>query len=375
MVAFDRHLYVFGGAADSTLSNDLHCFDLDAQTWSVILPAYESLVPSGRLFHAATVVGDAMFIFGGTIDNNVRSGEMYRFQFATYPKCTLHDDYGKLLETRQFADIQFLVGSGKVKVLAHFALVAARSSYLRSKIRDAKMERDLYLDKMFGTTKVAYADVPLMEVVIEDADPEAFEMVLNYIYMDLIDPTKKANEGEDVYSSRIVLLMMNVYRLAVKFKMTRLEQLCVQYLNATICLKNVLEALHNAVTLGLDFIKEFCLRFIVKETNYNQIVMSKEFEDLDRALMVEIIRRKQMPLTKFHFDTTAITLGASLQQDMAIFLRCTGQEFSDIDLNLEGHIVPAHKSILAARCSYFEAMFRSFMPEDCTVRVSRAYSD
>jgi hypothetical protein len=38
MAAFDRHLYVFGGAADSTLSNDLHCFDLDSQTWSTILP-------------------------------------------------------------------------------------------------------------------------------------------------------------------------------------------------------------------------------------------------------------------------------------------------------------------------------------------------
>lgn len=79
MVAFDRHLYVFGGAADSTLSNDLHCFDLDSQTWSVILPDIESFVPSGRLFHAAAVVGDAMFIFGGTVDNNVRSGEMYRY--------------------------------------------------------------------------------------------------------------------------------------------------------------------------------------------------------------------------------------------------------------------------------------------------------
>lgn len=79
MVAFDRHLYVFGGAADATLSNDLHCFDLDSQTWTVVLPDPESFVPSGRLFHAAAVVGDAMFIFGGTVDNNVRSGEMYRY--------------------------------------------------------------------------------------------------------------------------------------------------------------------------------------------------------------------------------------------------------------------------------------------------------
>ena len=36
------------------------------------------------------------YIFGGTVDNNVRSGEMFRFQFSTYPKCTLHDDFGKV---------------------------------------------------------------------------------------------------------------------------------------------------------------------------------------------------------------------------------------------------------------------------------------
>lgn len=44
MVSFDRHLYVFGGAADSALSNDLHCYDLDTQTWNVILPSTDSQV-------------------------------------------------------------------------------------------------------------------------------------------------------------------------------------------------------------------------------------------------------------------------------------------------------------------------------------------
>lgn len=38
-------------------------------------------------------------------------------------------------------------------------------------------------------------------------------------------------------------------------------------------------------------LQEFCLRFIVKECNYNQIVMSKEFETISQPLMVEIIRR------------------------------------------------------------------------------------
>lgn len=138
---------------------------------------------------------------------------------------------------------------------------------------------------------------------LKDAVPEAFEMVLNYIYTDRIDPTKRTDDVtnskvEDPQSNRIVLLMMDVYRLAVQFNMERLEQLCVNYLEATISHANVLEALHNAVHLKLYFIKEFCLSFVVKESNYNQIVMSQEFETLDQPLMVEIIRRRQMPQTK-----------------------------------------------------------------------------
>ncbi len=40
-------------------------------------------VLSGRLFHATAVWKDAMYVFGGTVDNNVRSGEIYRFQVST----------------------------------------------------------------------------------------------------------------------------------------------------------------------------------------------------------------------------------------------------------------------------------------------------
>ena len=75
----------------------------------------------------------------------------------------------------------------------------------------------------------------------------------------------------------------------------RLEYLCAFYLEAAVNLNNALTALKNASQFGLDFIKEFCLKFIIKETNFNQIVSSKEFETLDQPLMVEIIRRRQQP--------------------------------------------------------------------------------
>lgn len=63
-------------------------------------------------------------------------------------------------------------------------------------------------------------------------------------------------------------------------------------------------------------------------------------------------------------------VGSTLEQDLENLLSVTGREFYDITLQLDGASIPAHKAILAARCTYFEAMFRSFMPVDGIVHVS-----
>ena len=70
------------------------------------------------------------------------------FQFSSYPKCTLHEDLGRLLEARQFCDVEFVVGSEEVKIPAHLAMVAARSQFLRNRIRQAREARDKHLEKV-----------------------------------------------------------------------------------------------------------------------------------------------------------------------------------------------------------------------------------
>jgi len=368
MVAYDRQLYVFGGAADNNPSNDVHCFDLDTQSWSVIPPSADSQVPSGRLFHAGAIVGEAMFIFGGTVENNIRSGEMYRFQLAAYPKCTLHEDFGRLLESGQFTDINFLVGDAETVVPAHIAMVAARSDWLRSRVREAKSSRDAHLSKLFeADSRPTQRDCPVLEVKLVEAEPAAFRMVLDFIYTDQIDPTKGCRERHQ--SNEVVLSMMQVYMLAVQFHMKRLENLCINYLEASINHKNVLVALKNASQLKLFFIKEFCLRFIIKDATYNQIVMSKEFETLDQPLMVEIIRRRQTPQLRSLQEDARCEIGPTIHDDLKHFLR-NGDEFADISLVLEGTPIPSHKAVLAARSSYFEGMVRSFCPPDNKVIVS-----
>ncbi|NWJ01400.1 LZTR1 regulator, partial [Crypturellus undulatus] len=423
MVAFDRHLYVFGGAADNTLPNELHCYDVDSQTWEVIQPSPDSEVshpevaervsapeeapslpseerglkksrdvfaldfgitavkqppttdselPSGRLFHAAAVISDAMYIFGGTVDNNIRSGEMYRFQFSCYPKCTLHEDYGRLWENRQFSDLEFVLGEKEERVRGHAAIVTARCKWLRKKIiqarerlKQANIEDEgqavCQKDGIGGNVKLCRLQ-PLLEVPIREAEAQPFEVLMQFLYTDKIKYPRKGHVQD-------VLLIMDVYKLALNFKLSRLEQLCLQYIEASVDLQNVLVVCENANKLQLDQLKEHCLNFVVKESHFNQVIMMKEFEHLSSSLIVEIVRRKQQPPVRMHSDQP-LDIGTSLIQDMKAYLEGAGTEFCDIILLLDGHPRPAHKAILAARSSYFEAMFRSFMPEDGQVNIS-----
>jgi hypothetical protein len=307
-----------------------------------------------------------MWIFGGTIESggmNIRSGDMYRFQFSSYPKCTLSEDFGKFLLNKQFCDVVFIVGPDETKIPTHIAIIAARSHYLKAKIIAAKESRNQHFEKLFGTTEVPFsAETPQLEVKLPNIQPDAFEMVLLYIYTDIID-------FKDPFNKKIVVLMMQVYLLSQQFNIPRLEQLCVQYLEFKIAKTNVLEALFNSDKMNLQLIKDYCLNFIIKEDHFCDIVMSSEYETLDKNLIVETIRKKLNPSKQPSDMKYDKTIGTTLESDMAVFLKSTGKEFCDITLVLDGHQIPAHKSILAARCAYFQAMFRSFNPADNTVNI------
>lgn len=362
MVAFDRHLYVFGGAADNTLPNELHCYDVDFQTWEVVQPSSDSELPSGRLFHAAAVISDAMYIFGGTVDNNIRSGEMYRFQFSCYPKCTLHEDYGRLWESRQFCDVEFVLGEKEECVKGHMAIVTARSRWLRRKIIQVRERLAQKPEEEAPGVASGSVQLPLLRVAIREAEARPFEVLMQFLYTDKIRYPRKGHVED-------VLLIMDVYKLALSFQLCRLEQLCRQYIEASVDLQNVLVVCESAARLQLGQLKEHCLNFVVKESHFNQVIMMKEFEHLSSPLIVEIVRRKQQPPSRAPSDQP-VDIGTSLIQDMKAYLEGAGAEFCDITLLLDGHPRPAHKAILAARSSYFEAMFRSFMPEDGQVNIS-----
>ncbi|KAL4703511.1 hypothetical protein ACJJTC_018095 [Scirpophaga incertulas] len=367
-------MYVFSGQSGAKITNALFQFDFESHT-SAVHPSPDSQVPGGRLFHAGAVVGDAMYIFGGTVDNNVRSGELFRFQLSNYPRCTLHDDFGRILKSQQFCDITLLVGPEQTGILAHQAMLAARSQYLRAKIKEAREELAKKIDagEEEASEVYSYKETPRLVINLPEAKPEAFNMVLNYIYTDRIDPTEK---DEDPASPATILLVMEVLRLALRLNIPRLRGLCARYLRANLCYSNVLPALHAAHNANLQCIKEYCLRFVVKDYNFTPIVMSKEFEEMEQSLMVEVIRRRQQPPP--HKQPAATTtdcdeeiVGTTLEQDMCVLASGGGGGggLADVKLRVGAAMRPAHRSVLAARAAYFEAMFRSFCPRDNVVNI------
>ncbi|MEE6512193.1 hypothetical protein FKM82_019113 [Ascaphus truei] len=327
MVAFDRHLYVFGGAADNTLPNELHCYDVDCQSWEVIQPSPDS-------------------------------------EFSGYPKCSLHEDYGRLFENQQFCDLEFVLGEKGERVRGHAAIVTARCKWLRKKITQAserqrqKLKQELEDEgqsspqKPENTGGHVKRPQPMLEVTIRDAEPQPFEVLMQFLYTDKIKYPRRGHVQD-------VLLIMDVYKLALHFKLSRLEQLCVQYIEASVDLQNVLGVCENANKLQLDELKEHCLNFVVKESHFNQVIMMKEFEHLSSSLIVEIVRRKQQPPFRLHSDQP-VDIGTSLVQDMKAYLEGAGRDFCDITLLLDGHPRPAHKAILAARSRCVVSNARSF---------------
>lgn len=84
------------------------------------------------------------------------------------------------------------------------------------------------------------ADRSLLQVMIPDALPDAFEKVLHYIYTDRIDFSDRTDNKE------VVRLMMDIFQMAVQYSIKRLENVSIYYLELKICKNNVLDALYYA---------------------------------------------------------------------------------------------------------------------------------
>ena len=375
MVPYNRCLYIFGGVGDIKDDNDLHCYDIDTRAWFVVSPPEGSQIPSPRLFHSASVCGEYLYLFGGTVDSaGTRSGDMFQFCLTDFPKCTFVADFSRLLHSEDFCDVKFIVGSSKAVVKAHCVVTAARSPVLKQRILlSYKKSQSASKEQEHNTTTTElFLPKEMIVVHLQDATEEIFRMALFFLYTDRLHPSLE-NASVEGMTVNQMLQMMELYKLSLLLETKRMELLCLQYIQASVNEQNVLHVLRIASELCLSSLKEYCLRSIVRDSSYRHVVMSPAFESLDPNLMVEIVRRHEnhsRPTSPDVAQNREAVVPASLKDDMRTFLETdAGRPFADIILKVEGSVVYAHSAVLASRSSYFEAMFRSFMPDNRTTCV------
>lgn len=69
--------------------------------------------------------------------------------YKLFFRCTIEDDFGKMLESGQFCDVNFLLGDpdNEVIVQAHASIIAARCQYLQSKLRVGCLLNNLLIQR------------------------------------------------------------------------------------------------------------------------------------------------------------------------------------------------------------------------------------
>jgi hypothetical protein len=129
-----------------------------------------------------------------------------------------------------------------------------------------------------------------IEIKISNENPEAMKLVLEFLYTDRIMSLEgRENELETVK------LIVDVYKIANQFIITKLKRICESFFDSSITCSNVLNLLRYVDQLNLATLKDFCMKFLIKDTNYQQVVMSSDFEQINAPLIVEIVRQKQAP--------------------------------------------------------------------------------
>ena len=65
--------------------------------------------------------------------------------------------------------------------------------------------------------------------------------------------------------------LLELTKLAILLETQKLEELCIHYIENAVCVDNVLTLLISANELHLHQLKEYCIKFVVREGPYQQV--------------------------------------------------------------------------------------------------------
>jgi speckle-type POZ protein len=187
--------------------------------------------------------------------------------FVSVPRPDLHRHLGDLLQTRNGADVVFVV-SGET-FSAHMCVLAARSP--------------VFTAQFFGAMKESKSG---SVVHIDDMEARVFKALLHFIYTDLYWETNEDGEEEEDVMAQHLLVAADRYNLA------RLKLICEDKLCKYIDVGTVATILALAEQHQCHGLKKACFRFLSSPENLKVAVASESFDHLSKncpSVMKELV--------------------------------------------------------------------------------------
>uniref|UniRef100_A0A0A9GPJ7 BTB domain-containing protein n=1 Tax=Arundo donax TaxID=35708 RepID=A0A0A9GPJ7_ARUDO len=173
------------------------------------------------------------------------------------PPSDLQDNLGKLLESKEGADVTFEV-NGEV-FHAHRIVLAMRSPVFKAELYGPMTEKST------------------RNITVEDMHPAAFRTLLHFIYTDSL-PAMDDFDGDE-YNEMVKHLLV----AADRYAMERMKKLCETILSKKLDVESVATTLAVADQHHCSKLKDVCIQFINSSNRMDDVVASQGYQHLKRA--------------------------------------------------------------------------------------------
>lgn len=174
---------------------------------------------------------------------------------------TVRERNEKMFKNELLSDVHFLVGHGKERIPGHKYVLAISSP--------------VFLAMFYG--KLAEKDG---EILVTDADPDAFVELLRFIYTDKVFLTLDNALG--------VLYLANKYLVPV------IGDKCIDFVKKNLNPDNVLTVLSHALFLNEKVLEDECWNVVDLHTS--KVLESEHFAELDLDTLVCLVQRSSLTI-------------------------------------------------------------------------------
>ncbi|VVC97852.1 unnamed protein product [Leptidea sinapis] len=260
---YDDKLWIFAGYDGNARLNDMWTCSLVGENHQWERVEQKGECPPTCCNFPVAVARNKMFVFSGQSGAKITNA-LFQFDFETNTwsrVCTEH-----LLRS---------AGPAPARRYGHVMVHHARHLYVFGAAGEVE-----------ATADCSYKIPPPLTVTLPEATPEAFQMVLNYIYTDRIDPTEKdynftpivmSTEFEQMEQKLMVEVIRRRQQPSCKqpavnhdceeeitgFTNNRLQVFCKHNLQSNVSPENVVAILQAADRMRAADIKEYALKMIV----------------------------------------------------------------------------------------------------------------